>query len=50
MPVAEAGYRAFQNDERVCVTGTRNRVVAKLVPMLPRRTVLRLVRELQSPR
>ena len=50
MPVAEAGYRAFQNDERVCVTGTRNKVVAKLVPMLPRRTVLRMVRELQSPR
>jgi short-subunit dehydrogenase len=50
MPVAEAGYRAFQNDERVVVTGARNRLVARLVPMLPRRTVLRMVRELQSPR
>jgi short-subunit dehydrogenase len=50
MPVAEAGYRAFQNDERVVVTGARNRLVAQLVPMLPRRTVLRMVRELQSPR
>ncbi len=50
MPVAEAGYRAFQNDERVVVTGARNKLVAQLVPMLPRRTVLRMVRELQSPR
>jgi short-subunit dehydrogenase len=50
MPVAEAGYRAFQNDERLVVTGARNKLVARLVPMLPRRTVLRMVRELQSPR
>jgi short-subunit dehydrogenase len=50
MPVAEAGYRAFQNDERVVVTGARNKLVAQLVPLLPRRTVLRAVRQLQSPR
>ncbi len=50
MPVAEAGYRAFQDDQRVVVTGTRNKLVARLVPLLPRRTVLRAVRELQSPR
>jgi hypothetical protein len=31
------------------VTGMRNRVMASLVSFLPRTTVLRLVRNLQSP-
>jgi hypothetical protein len=33
----------------VVITGTRNAVVARLVPFLPRRTVLGLVHNLQSP-
>jgi short-subunit dehydrogenase len=47
--VAEAGYRAFQANQRVLITGTRNRVLARLVPFLPRRTVLNLAHRIQSP-
>ena len=47
--VAEMGYRAWQANQRVVITGTRNRVLARLVPFLPRRTVLGLVHSLQSP-
>ncbi len=50
LPVAEAGYRGFERNKRVVVTGARNRLVAQAVQLLPRRTVLRAVRELQSPR
>lgn len=50
MPVAEAGYRGWQGDKRVVVTGARNQVLAALAPILPRRTVLRMVRHLQGPR
>jgi uncharacterized protein len=49
MPVAEQGYRGFQAGKRVVVTGARNRVVAELVPFLPRGSVLRMVRYIQSP-
>ena len=47
--VAELGYQAWQQNRRVIVTGARNAVVAGLVPLLPRRTVLALVHRLQSP-
>ncbi len=47
--VAEMGYRAWKANQRVVITGTRNRVAARLVPFLPRRTVLGLVHNLQSP-
>jgi hypothetical protein len=50
LPVAEAGYRAWRRNQCVVVTGVRNRVVARLARMAPRRLVLRTVRELQSPR
>jgi short-subunit dehydrogenase len=50
MPVAEAGYRGFLDDQRVVVTGARNKLLARLAPVMPRRTVLRMVRALQSPR
>lgn len=50
MPVAEEGYRGWQRNKRVVVTGTRNRVGAELVQILPRSVVLRLVRSIQSPR
>jgi hypothetical protein len=49
-PVAEEGYRGFQRNRRVVVTGTRNRVMAELAQIMPRSAVLRMVRELQSPR
>jgi short-subunit dehydrogenase len=49
MRVAELGYRGFRHNQRVVVTGARNAVLAWLVPLLPRRTVLGLVHNLQSP-
>ena len=49
-PVAEQGYRGWQGNRRVVVTGTRNRIMASLVPFLPRAMLLRTVRNIQSPR
>jgi short-subunit dehydrogenase len=49
MPVAEMGYHGWQANERVVVTGARNRVLAQAVQILPRSVVLRMVRQLQSP-
>ena len=49
-PVAEQGYRGWQGNRRVVVTGTRNRIMASLVPFLPRAMLLRAVRNIQSPR
>jgi hypothetical protein len=48
-PVAEAGYRAWRMNRRVIVPGARNRVIAKVAQLLPRQTVLRMVRHIQSP-
>ena len=50
MPVAEAGYRGWQKNTPVVITGARNRVMAELVRFVPRRTLLRMVRRIQSPR
>jgi short-subunit dehydrogenase len=47
--VAELGYRAWKDDKRVEVTGLRNRMLAATVPFLPRKTILGIVRNLQSP-
>ena len=47
--VAELGYHGWQANQRVVITGARNRVLARLVPFLPRKTVLGLVHNLQSP-
>lgn len=47
--VAALGYRAWRANKRVEITGLRNRVLARLVPFLPRTTILGLVRNLQSP-
>jgi short-subunit dehydrogenase len=47
--VAQMGYRGFQSNQRVVITGARNRVVARLVPWLPRTAVLSMVNNLQSP-
>lgn len=49
MSVAEAGYRAFQKNQRVLITGARNRAMARLVPYLPRRTILDIAHRIQSP-
>jgi short-subunit dehydrogenase len=50
LPVAEQGYRGWQRNRRVVVTGARNKLLAQVAQVLPRRAVLRMVRELQSPR
>ncbi|MGE0045274.1 MAG: SDR family NAD(P)-dependent oxidoreductase [Hyphomonadaceae bacterium] len=49
MPVARSGYRAFQQNRRVIVTGARNAMMAQMAQTFPRTTVLRMVRNLQSP-
>ena len=50
MPVAEQGYRGWNSNKRVVITGARNRVGAELAQLLPRSVVLRMVRSIQSPR
>jgi len=47
--VARMGYQAWRANKCVKVTGLRNAFTAALVQMLPRETVLRLVRRIQSP-
>lgn len=47
--VAGMGYRGWQRNRRIVITGARNALVARLVPFLPRRTVLGLVHKMQSP-
>lgn len=47
--VAQTGYQGFQSNKRVVITGARNNVLARLVPYLPRKTVLSMVNNLQSP-
>lgn len=47
--VATQGYQAWRRNQRVIVTGRRNAIVAFAVRFLPRRLVLNLVHNLQSP-
>lgn len=47
--VAKLGYDGWRANQRVVVTGTRNAVLATLVPLLPRSVVLSLVHRLQGP-
>ncbi|HWA91346.1 MAG TPA: SDR family oxidoreductase [Rhizomicrobium sp.] len=47
--VARMGYRAFQSNRRVLVTGLRNKVLAGLGPFLPRKSLLNTVYNIQSP-
>ena len=49
MSVARLGYDGFVANQRVVITGARNAVLARLVPFLPRRTILGMVHNLQSP-
>jgi short-subunit dehydrogenase len=48
-PVAQAGYDAFRANRRVVVTGARNAFQAGLVKYIPRETLLKMVRNIQSP-
>jgi uncharacterized protein len=50
MAVARQGYDAFERNQRVVITGARNSIMARLVPFLPRTSVLKAVRRLQEPR
>ena len=47
--VARMGYRAFQKNQRVMITGFRNRMLARLGPFLPRKALLDTVYNIQSP-
>jgi short-subunit dehydrogenase len=49
MPVAEAGYAGLRNNQRVVITGKGNHRTARMVPFLPRKIVLKMVRNIQSP-
>jgi short-subunit dehydrogenase len=47
--VARMGYEGWLENRRVVITGARNALMARLVPFLPRRAVLGIVHNLQSP-
>jgi hypothetical protein len=49
MSVAKLGYRGFQRNRRVVVTGGRNKMLARLAPFVPRGVLLSMVHNLQSP-
>jgi uncharacterized protein len=49
MPVAQQGYDAFQKNQRVIVTGSGNAMMSRLVQLLPRTTMLKMVRRMQEP-
>lgn len=48
MPVAEAGYEGFKRNQRVVITGKGNARNAALIRLLPRTTVLKMVRNMQT--
>ncbi|HEY8949906.1 MAG TPA: SDR family oxidoreductase [Rhizomicrobium sp.] len=49
MSVAKLGYKGFQKNTRVVVTGLRNRILAAATAWMPRNTLLGIVKNLQSP-
>ena len=49
MPVARMGVDAFHRNQRVKVTGASNAFTAGLVKWLPRTTLLKIVRNMNSP-
>jgi uncharacterized protein len=49
MPVARMGYEAWKRNQRVKVTGGRNAMQAGMVKYIPRETLLKMVRNIQSP-
>lgn len=48
-PVAREGYNGFKANKRVVVTGASNKFIAGFGKFIPRATLLRMVRNLQSP-
>lgn len=48
-PVARMGYEAWKRNQRVKVTGGRNAFQAGIVKYIPRETLLKIVRNVQSP-
>jgi short-subunit dehydrogenase len=48
-PVARMGYDAWRRNQAVKVTGSRNAFQAGMVKYIPRQTLLRMVRNIQSP-
>jgi uncharacterized protein len=48
-PVARMGYEAWKRNQAVKVTGARNAMQAGMVKFLPRKTLLKIVRNVQSP-
>jgi uncharacterized protein len=48
-PVARMGYEAWKRNRRVIVTGGRNAFQAGMVKYIPRETLLKIVRNVQSP-
>jgi len=48
--VAEQGYRGLMRGRRVVVPGVANRLVTFIVPFVPRRLLLSLVRRRQARR
>jgi uncharacterized protein len=49
MPVAEAGYAGFRKNQSIVITGKGNHRTVRMVPFLPRKMVLKMVRNIQSP-
>lgn len=49
-PVAQMGYRGWRKNRRVVITGTRNKLLARMTPFLPRKTLLGIVHNMQSPK
>ncbi|WP_395644426.1 SDR family NAD(P)-dependent oxidoreductase [Terricaulis sp.] len=49
MPVARMGYEGWKRNKRVVVTGFNNKMIAGLGKYLPRETLLKTVRNIQSP-
>jgi short-subunit dehydrogenase len=49
LAVAKLGYRGFRTNKRVVITGLRNKVIAGAAPFLPRKRLLGIVHNLQSP-
>ena len=48
-PVARMGYQGWKRNKRVVVTGASNQFIAGFGKFIPRTTLLRMVRNLQSP-
>ncbi|MBX3430053.1 MAG: SDR family oxidoreductase [Hyphomonadaceae bacterium] len=48
-PVAREGYNGFKRNKRVVVTGGNNKFIAGVGKYLPRETLLKMVRNIQSP-